>query len=116
MARTTQWDEAFLRQRANAADEAALAQLRDQDRMRAAAQLKREISDSCCGFFRCPDSRCRRARRCVEEAQLACYDRLGAELPDDVEQSLLDEIYAEIQEERRDAAARDEDEDEESEA
>jgi len=105
MARTTNWDEAFLKQRAADARATALARQTDADWEQAQLQIKREMSDVRGGFARCPDKRCRRARRCLPAACLACFDMLRVRLPDAVEQELTEDIYAEMQQARRDAVA-----------
>jgi hypothetical protein len=99
------WDEAFLKQRAVNARAAALARQTDADWERAQLQIKREMSDVHRGFACCPDSRCRRARRCRPAAYLACFDVLRVRLPYAVEQELIEDVYAEMQQARRDAAA-----------
>jgi hypothetical protein len=97
MARTTQWDEEYLKARADDARDAALARLCDHDRKRAAAYVQRLVSDAESGHQRCPDRRCRRARRCIEDAHLACSDLLRFDLPDHVAQELIEDRYAKIQ-------------------
>ncbi|UZE48222.1 hypothetical protein [Rhodopseudomonas sp. P2A-2r] len=104
MARTTIWDEAFLKQRAVDARAAALARQTDADWERAQLQIKREVSDVHRGFVRCPDKRCRRARHCRPAAYLACFAVLRVRLPHAVEQELIEYVYAEMQALRRDAA------------
>jgi hypothetical protein len=104
MARTVIWDEAFLKQRADNVRAAALARQTDADWERAQLQIKREVSFVHRGFACCPDSRCRRARRCLPAAYLACFDALRVRLPYAVEQELIEDVYAEMQEARRDRA------------
>jgi hypothetical protein len=98
------WDEAFLKQRKRNLREAALAGQTDADWERAVMRHERETSDTVGGFLDCPLSRCRRALRCAGNP-LMCMPRCRLELQPGVAQELVEEIYAEIQQERRDAAA-----------
>jgi hypothetical protein len=101
---TAIWDEAFLKQREREARQHALAVQSDDDWERAVMQFERETSNVSEGFVDCPLSGCRRALRCVGNRPI-CMPRCRRELEPGVAQELVEEIYAEIQEERRDAAA-----------
>jgi hypothetical protein len=98
------WDEAFLKQRERNLREAALAVQTDDDWDSAVMQHEREMSDDVGGFLDCPLSRCRRALCCAGNP-LMCMPRCRLEFEPGVAQELVEEIYAEIQQERRDAAA-----------
>jgi hypothetical protein len=100
------WDEAFLKQRERNLRDDALAVQTDDDWDSAVMQHERETSDIVGGFLDCPLSRCRRAVRCAGNP-LMCMPRCRLELQPGVAQELVEEIYAEIQQERRDAAAED---------
>jgi hypothetical protein len=99
---TAIWDEAFLKQRERDAREEALAAQSDDDWELAALQLERARSDVERGFADCPLRACRRAKHCVGNPPV-CSAR--CELQPGAEQDLVDEFYADIQEERRNAAA-----------
>jgi hypothetical protein len=101
---TAIWDEAFLKQRERSLREDALAVQTDDDWESAVMQFEREMSDVSEGFLDCPLSGCRRAFRCVGNPPI-CMPRCKCELQPGVAQELVEEIYAEIQQERRDAAA-----------
>jgi hypothetical protein len=103
---TAIWDEAFLKQRERDAREHALAVQSDQDWESAVMQFERETSDVSEGFVDCLLSGCRRALRCVGNPPI-CMPRCRREFEPGVAQEQVEEIYAEIQEERRDAAAQD---------
>lgn len=104
MVKTRQWDEDFLRDREAAEEEAAFAQRCDADRRRAVRQMNHEVSEVLRGFTVCPMRRCRRARRCEADAAEFCRAKLRGGLPADVARRLTDEVYAELQVDRRDAA------------
>ena len=101
---TAIWDEAFLKQRERNLREDALAVQTDDDWESAVMQFEREMSDVSEGFLECPSSGCRRALRCIGNPP-SCMPRCRFELQPGVAQELVEEIYAEIQQERRDAAA-----------
>jgi hypothetical protein len=101
---TAIWDEAFLKQRERNMREDALAVQTDDDWESAVMQFEREMSDTVEGFLDCSLSGCRRAFRCVGNPPI-CMPRCKYELQPGVAQELVEEIYAEIQRERRDAAA-----------
>jgi hypothetical protein len=101
---TAIWDEAFLKQRERNMREDALAVQTDEDWESAVMQFEQEMSDVSEGFLDCPLSGCRRALRCVGNRPI-CMPRCKFELQPGVAQELVEEIYAEIQQERRDAAA-----------
>ena len=103
---TAIWDEAFLKQRERNLREDALAVQTDDDWDSAVMQFEREMSDTVEGHLDCPLSGCRRAFRCVGNRPI-CMPRCKYELQLGVAQELVEEIYAEIQQERRDAAAED---------
>jgi hypothetical protein len=103
MASAAQWDEAFLKQRDDEARETAFDQQCDADWEQARRQLKREHSDVHRGFASCPSAKCRRARRCMGD-DAVCLAQLRMRLPPHVELDLVEEIYAEIQTARREAA------------
>jgi pyruvate/2-oxoglutarate dehydrogenase complex dihydrolipoamide acyltransferase (E2) component len=101
---TAIWDEAFLKQRERDARADALAVQSDADWESAVMQFERETSDVSEGFVDCLLSGCRRALRCVGNPPI-CMPRCRREFEPGVAQEQVEEIYAEIQEERRDAAA-----------
>jgi hypothetical protein len=103
MAKTAVWDAAFLKEREREAQEQANQAQFEADWEQADAQFGREFSDANNGFKLCPLRACLRARRCASD-ELLCLDLLPVKLPRQVSQSWVEEIYAEIQEERRDAA------------
>ena len=103
MTKTPIWDAAFLKERERDAQEAANEAQFEADWEQADAQFGREFSDANNGFRLCPLRACLRARRCASD-ELVCLDLLPVSIPRHVSQSLVEEIYAEIQEERRDAA------------
>jgi hypothetical protein len=101
---TNIWDAAFLKQRERDAREDALAAQTDDDWESAVMQFERAMSDGCGGFRDCPLPGCRRALRCVGNKPI-CMPRCKVEFEPGVEQQLVENFYAEIQEERRNAAA-----------
>jgi hypothetical protein len=96
------WDSKVLKQRQRDAREEALAAQSDDDWEFAVLQLERARSDEERGFADCQLPVCRRAKRCVGNPPL-CTAR--CELEPGAEQDLVEEFYADIQEERRNAAA-----------
>jgi hypothetical protein len=103
MAKTPVWDAAFLKERERDAQEQANQAQFEADWQQADAQFGREFSDDNKGFSFCPLRVCGRARRCASD-ELLCLDLIPVRLPLHVSQSLVEEIYAEIQEQRRDTA------------
>jgi hypothetical protein len=103
MTKTPIWDAAFLKERERDAQEQAEQAQFDADWERADLQFGREFSDANNGFELCPLRACRRARRCTSD-ELHCLDLLPVTFSRATAQSCIEEIYAEIQEERRDAA------------
>jgi hypothetical protein len=103
MAEPAIWDAEFLKARERDAQEAANEAQFAVDWERADVQFGREVSDANSGFRLCPLRACLRARRCSSD-ELLCLDLLPVKIPRAVANSLVEEIYAEIQEERRDAA------------
>ncbi|MEA2898694.1 MAG: hypothetical protein QOJ84_4309 [Bradyrhizobium sp.] len=101
---TAIWDEAFLKQHERDAREDALAVQSDADWESAELLLERWMSDECGGCLDCSLPACRRAFRCVGNKPI-CMPRCKFELAPGVEQELFENFYAEIQEERRNAAA-----------
>ncbi len=101
---TAIWDEAFLKQHARDAREMALAAQSDDDCETAEMLLERAMSDSVGGCIDCPLPACRREVRCVGNRPI-CMPRCAIEFEPGVEQELFEQFYAEIQQERRDAAA-----------
>jgi hypothetical protein len=99
---TVIWDNAALKQRERDAREEALAVQSDGDWKFAVLRLERGKSDLEYGFVDCPLPGCRRAKRCVGNPQV-CTAR--GELQPGAEQDLVEEFYAELQQERRNAAA-----------
>jgi len=99
---TAIWDKAFLKQR----ERDALAAQSDDDWESAILRFERGMSNVAGGFRACQLAKCRRARRCVGNKPV-CMPRCTLELEPGAEQELIDEFYAEIQQERRDAAAQD---------
>jgi hypothetical protein len=98
---TTEWDKDFLDDRESEAKAAAFEAQCDADWQQAVRQVRREIAETYRGFERCADRACRRARRCMAED---CIMGLAIPLPVDVARSLVQEVYAEIQQDRRKAA------------
>ncbi|MHB8271805.1 hypothetical protein [Bradyrhizobium sp.] len=98
------WDEAFLKQHERDVREDALAVQSDEDWQSAELLLERAMSDACDGYVECPLSACRRAYRCVGNRPI-CLPRCKVEFEPGGEQQLFEDFYAEIQQERRDAAA-----------
>jgi hypothetical protein len=101
---TAIWDEAFLKQHERNAREDALAVQSDEDWKSAELLLERAMSDACDGYVECPLSACRRAYRCVGNRPI-CLPRCKVEFEPGGEQQMFEDFYAEIQQERRDAAA-----------
>ena|SRR6185295_6972483 len=99
---TAIWDKAFLKQRERDAREEALAAQSDDDWELAALQLERARSDVERGFADCRLPACRRAKHCIDNPPV-CSAR--CELQPGAAQDLVEEFYADIQEERRNAAA-----------
>jgi len=100
MATTLQWDETFLKQRKKDEAELKVTERMDADWEKAVRQIRRERSDMVRGFVLCPAAKCHRARRCMED-EPSCLAFLDASLPWDLEQSFIEEVYAELQKERR---------------
>jgi hypothetical protein len=98
------WDEAFLKQHERNLREDALAVQTDEDWERAVLMLEQGMSDVSDGFRNCPLPACRRAHRCVGNKPI-CMPRCKVELVPGGEQECVEEFYADIQRERRDAAA-----------
>jgi hypothetical protein len=96
------WDSKVLKQRERDAREEALAAQSDDDWKFAVLQLERGKSNLEYGFVDCPLPACRRAKRCAGNP-LVCTAR--GELQPGAEQDVVEEFYADIQEERRNAAA-----------
>ncbi len=96
------WDEAFLKRYERELRAEALAAQSDNDWKLAALQLERGRSDVEYGFADCPLPACRRAKRCTGNPPV-CTAR--CELEPGAEHDLVEEFYAELQKERRDAAA-----------
>jgi len=86
----------------DAQEQAKQAQF-EADWEQADAQFGREFSDANNGFQLCPLRACSRARRCTSD-ELPCLDLLPVRFSRATAQSWIEEIYAEIQEQRRDAA------------
>ena len=103
MTKTPIWDAAFLKERERDAQEQAMQAQFEADWEQADARFSREFSDTNNGFRLCPLRACRRARRCASD-ELLCVDLLPAKCPHAAAQPRIEEIYAEIQEQRRDAA------------
>jgi hypothetical protein len=98
------WDEAFLKQHERNTREDALAVQSDEDWKSAELLLERAMSDACDGYVECPLSACRRAYRCVGNRPI-CLPWCKVEFEPGGEQQLFEDFYAEIQRERRNAAA-----------
>jgi hypothetical protein len=98
------WDEAFLKQHERDLREDALAVQSDEDWDSAVLRLERGMSDMSDGFLDCRLPACRRAHRCVGNKPI-CMPRCKVELVPGGEQECVEEFYADIQRERRDAAA-----------
>jgi hypothetical protein len=98
------WDEAFLKQHERNLREDALAVQSDEDWERAVLRLERGMSNISDGFLDCRLPACRRAHRCVGNKPI-CMPRCKVELVPGGEQECVEEFYADIQRERRDAAA-----------
>jgi hypothetical protein len=103
---TMEWDAEFLEDRARDARDAKLQARRDADWEAAKRQFADEVADTVGCHRGCRLRRCRRARRCMGDAQ-ACLKRQGWRVPPHVARDLTEEIYAEIQTSRRDAAGQD---------
>jgi hypothetical protein len=103
MAKTPIWDAAFLKERERDAQEQAKQAQFEADWGQADAQFGREFSDANNGFQLCPLRACLRARRCTSD-ELPCLDLLPVRFSRATAQSCIEDIYAEIQEQRRDAA------------
>jgi hypothetical protein len=103
MTKTPIWDAAFLKERERDAQEQANQAQFEADWEQADLLFGREFSDANNGFQYCPLRACLRARRCSND-ELLCLDLLPARFTRAVAVSRIEEIYAEIQEERRDAA------------
>ena len=103
MAKTPIWDAAFLKERERDAREEANEAQFEADWQQADAQFGREFSDANNGFQLCPLRGCLRARRCTSD-ELLCLDLLPVKFSRATAQSWIEEIYAEIQEQRRDLA------------
>ncbi|NVN87910.1 MAG: hypothetical protein HXX15_17670 [Rhodopseudomonas sp.] len=103
MADVAQWDEAFLTQREDDERSQALAQCSDADWEAAVDEVMRQTADVARGFANCPAAKCRRARRCAGDAE-ACLAQLQLSLSPQVAQQLIEEVYAELQQNRRAAA------------
>jgi hypothetical protein len=101
--KTPVWDVAFLKERERDAQEQAEQAQFEADWEQADAQFGREFSDANNGFQLCPLRACLRARRCMSD-DLPCLDLLPVRFSRATAQSWIEEIYAEIQEQRRDAA------------
>jgi hypothetical protein len=96
------WDSKALKQREREARDEVLAAQSDDDWKFAVLQLERGKSDLEYGFADCPLPACRRAKHCVGNP-LICTAR--GELQPGSEQGAVEEFYADIQQERRNAAA-----------
>ena len=105
------WDAEFLEDRAHAAEQAAKQAQFDADWQQATAQVTREASDTIGCFRVCPLRACHRARRCCG-GDPSCVKRSGHTVPPDVLRTLIDEVYAEIQDARREAEEEEEEEEE----
>jgi hypothetical protein len=103
MAKTLIWDAAFLKEREREAQEQANQAQFEADWEQADAQFGREFSDANNGFRLCPLRACLRARRCASD-ELLCLDLLPVRFSRATAQSCIEEIYAEIQQQRRDLA------------
>ena len=97
------WDAAFLKERERDAREQAEQAQFEADWQQADWQFGREFSDANNGFKLCPLRACLRARRCMSD-DLLCLDRLPVRFSRATAQSWIEEIYAEMQQHRRDAA------------
>jgi hypothetical protein len=104
-----QWDEEFLQEFAARAPRLAFARQCAEDHERAVQKGRRETSDAVWGYRTCPVRRCRRARKCMVDVPV-CFDLLLVSLPDEMEQAHIDEIYAELQDHRKQAAMEEEEE------
>jgi hypothetical protein len=98
-----QWDEAFLQEFAQRAPQQAFERQCAADRADAEQQVRRELSDALCGYRECPVRRCRRARKCMVD-ESPCLKLLQMTPADDEAQDAIDELYAELQEQRKLAA------------
>jgi hypothetical protein len=103
MAKTPVWDAAFLKERERDAQEQANQAQFEADWEQADAQFGREFSDANNGYKLCRLRACLRARRCTSD-ELLCLDLLPVRLSCAKAESWVEEIYAEIQEQRRDLA------------
>src|ERR1700712_4981031 len=103
MAEAAIWDKEFLKARERDVQEAANEEQFEADWEQADAQFGREFSDANNGFRFFPLRACLRPGRCRSD-ELLCLDLLPVKFTRAVAVSWIEEIYAEIQEERRDAA------------
>jgi hypothetical protein len=103
MTKTPIWDVAFLKARERDAQEEVEQAQFEADWEEADARFSREFCDTNNCFRLCPLRACRRARRCMSD-ELLCVDLLPAKCPHAAAQPRIEEIYAEIQQQRRDAA------------
>ena len=103
MIRTPIWDTAFLKGRQRDAQEQANEAQFEADWQQADAQFGREFSDANNGYKLCPLRACSRARRCTSD-ELLCLDLLPVRFSRAAAETCIEEIYGEIQEQRRDAA------------
>jgi hypothetical protein len=97
------WDQEFLNERERSEREETQQGQTDSDWEAAIRQLAREAADGNRAYASCPAAKCRRARRCMSDSD-ACLKQLGIELPPEIEREQIEEIYAELQENRRIAA------------
>jgi hypothetical protein len=100
---TALWDAAFLKTHEASEREEALDAQTSADWQQALHQFARERSDVDGVFALCPVAKCRRARRCALDEPV-CAKLLKTSLSWHVEQELIEDIYAEKQMARRDAA------------
>jgi hypothetical protein len=96
------WDAEFIEERERDAQEKVKRTQLDADWNAANAQFAGEMAEHFGCHRTCNSRSCRRARRCTGDAA-ACLKRAGISIPHDVAYRLIEDIYAETQESRREA-------------
>ena len=96
------WDAEFIEERERNAQENVKRTQFDADWDAANAQFASEMAEHFGCFRACRSRACRRARRCAGNAA-ACLKRAGISIPYDVTYRLVEDIYAETQQSRREA-------------
>ena len=100
---TATWDVEFLKARDRDAQESEQAAQNEADWECAIVQMRREASDANDCHRICPVHACIRARRCAGDPEY-CLALSGVTPPFEAERDRIDEIYEEMQLDRRFAA------------